>query len=375
MSRSKPLPGPIRWLLTIVVCAAITAVLAFIKVTEIQGVIAAAAAQPEYSETVETAKPLPVEFQPRIESLGVVVAPLQVTLRSEMAGYITAVNAVAGAHVTKGQVILQLDTSEQRANLASARARLALAKSVLQRDLDLQKSSFVSEDKVDRSRAEVDVIEAEIDGIESVINRRTIKAPFDGMIGIHRFEPGQYLDNNSEITTLVGDNGEMWVDFNLPQFYGELAAGSQVDISVVRTEALGASTKLSADVIAGDATINAAARSRRYRAVVGEGSRQLLDNMSVTVEVPLGLASPLMAVPSLAMRSDAEGEFVFVLDRDQGGAGFRARRQAVTSYGQQGEQTYVDTLTPNDLVVAAGAFKLSAGLLVKTVALPTGGAQ
>ena len=143
----------------------------------------------------------------------------------------------------------------------------------------------------------------------------------------------------------------------------------------MRTEALGASAKLAAEVIAGDATINAAARSRRYRAVVGEGSRQLLDNMSVSVEVPLGLASPLMAVPSLAMRSDTEGEFVFVLDRDAGGAGFRARRQAVTSYGQQGEQTYVDTLTPNDLVAAAGAFKLSAGLLVKTVALPAAGAQ
>ena len=102
MPSSKPLPNVVRWLLTIVVCLCVVGVLAFVKVTEIQGVIAAAAAQPEYSETVETARPLPVEFQPRIDTLGVVVAPLQVTLRSEMAGYITAVNAAAGAHKCYG---------------------------------------------------------------------------------------------------------------------------------------------------------------------------------------------------------------------------------------------------------------------------------
>jgi multidrug efflux pump subunit AcrA (membrane-fusion protein) len=121
----------------------------------------------------------------------------------------------------------------------------------------------------------------------------------------------------------------MWVDFNLPQFYGELAPGSRVEVRVVRTEALGSSKPLAAEVIAGDASINAAARSRRYRAVVAEGSRQLLDNMSVTVEVPLGLGTSVMAVPSLAMRSDAEGEFVYVLDRDPGGASRASRRMSI----------------------------------------------
>ncbi|MEY3659341.1 MAG: hypothetical protein RLZZ169_166, partial [Pseudomonadota bacterium] len=194
-----------RWLVAVMACLLVAALLGYLKFSEIQGVLAAVAAQPEYSETVETATPVPSDFQPRLEALGVVVAPLQVTLRSEMAGYITDVGAAAGARVTRGQVLLQLDLSEQAAALAAAQARLALASAVLKRDLDLQKSSFVSEDKVDRSRAEVAVVEAEIAGIESVINRRTIRAPFDGVIGIHRFEVGQYLDNNSVITTLVGD--------------------------------------------------------------------------------------------------------------------------------------------------------------------------
>jgi membrane fusion protein, multidrug efflux system len=131
MATATRLPPFARWLITIVVCLSVTALLAFIKVSEIQGILAAVAAQPEYSETVETTRPTPVNFQPHIDTLGVVAAPLQVVLRSELAGYITQVNAVSGARVLKGQVILQLDTSEQRANLASARARLALAKSVL----------------------------------------------------------------------------------------------------------------------------------------------------------------------------------------------------------------------------------------------------
>jgi membrane fusion protein (multidrug efflux system) len=357
-----------RWLAAVVACLLVAALLGYLKFSEIQGVLAAVAAQPEYSETVETATPVPTDFQPRLEALGVVVAPLQVTLRSEMAGYITTVGAPAGARVSRGQVLLQLDLSEQAASLAAARARLALASAVLKRDLDLQKSSFVSEDKVDRSRAEVAVVEAEIAGIESVINRRTIRAPFDGVIGIHRFEVGQYLDNNSVITTLVGDRGEMWVDFAVPQFYGELAAGHRVSLRIVRSAGLDGEALLAAEVIAGDASIDAASRSRRYRAVVREGSERLLDNMSVSVHIPLGLATPLLAVPSLALQSDIEGEFVWLLDRDSGGQGYRARRQAVTSFGQQGELTFVDSLRADQLIAAAGAFKLSPGLLVKTTA-------
>jgi membrane fusion protein, multidrug efflux system len=357
-----------RWLVAVMACLLVAALLGYLKFSEIQGVLAAVAAQPEYSETVETATPVPSDFQPRLEALGVVVAPLQVTLRSEMAGYITDVGAAAGARVTRGQVLLQLDLSEQAAALAAAQARLALASAVLKRDLDLQKSSFVSEDKVDRSRAEVAVVEAEIAGIESVINRRTIRAPFDGVIGIHRFEVGQYLDNNSVITTLVGDRGEMWVDFAVPQFYGELAAGHRVSLRIVRSAGLEGEALLAAEVIAGDASIDAASRSRRYRAVVREGSDRLLDNMSVSVDIPLGLATPLLAVPSLALQSDIEGEFVWLLDRDSGGQGYRARRQAVTSFGQQGELTFVDSLRADQLIAAAGAFKLSPGLLVKTTA-------
>ncbi len=357
-----------RWLVAVMACLLVAALLGYLKFSEIQGVLAAVAAQPEYSETVETATPVPSDFQPRLEALGVVVAPLQVTLRSEMAGYITDVGAAAGARVTRGQVLLQLDLSEQAAALAAAQARLALASAVLKRDLDLQKSSFVSEDKVDRSRAEVAVVEAEIAGIESVINRRTIRAPFDGVIGIHRFEVGQYLDNNSVITTLVGDRGEMWVDFAVPQFYGELAAGHRVSLRIVRSAGLDGEALLAAEVIAGDASIDAASRSRRYRAVVREGSDRLLDNMSVSVDIPLGLATPLLAVPSLALQSDIEGEFVWLLDRDSGGQGYRARRQAVTSFGQQGELTFVDSLRADQLIAAAGAFKLSPGLLVKTTA-------
>jgi membrane fusion protein (multidrug efflux system) len=357
-----------RWLAAVVACLLVAALLGYLKFSEIQGVLAAVAAQPEYSETVETATPVPTDFQPRLEALGVVVAPLQVTLRSEMAGYITTVGAPAGARVSRGQVLLQLDLSEQAAALAAAQARLALASAVLKRDLDLQKSSFVSEDKVDRSRAEVAIVEAEIAGIESVINRRTIRAPFDGVIGIHRFEVGQYLDNNSVITTLVGDRGEMWVDFAVPQFYGELAAGHRVSLRIVRSAGLDGEALLAAEVIAGDASIDAASRSRRYRAVVREGSERLLDNMSVSVHIPLGLATPLLAVPSLALQSDIEGEFVWLLDRDSGGQGYRARRQAVTSFGQQGELTFVDSLRADQLIAAAGAFKLSPGLLVKTTA-------
>ncbi|HTR01471.1 MAG TPA: efflux RND transporter periplasmic adaptor subunit [Candidatus Acidoferrum sp.] len=373
MAGTKPLPSFLRWLFTVIACLVVTAALGLFKFTQIRQVLADVAARPEFSQTVETTKPQPTDFRPRIDTMGVVTAPLQVVLRNELAGYIAEVGAKAGARVTKGQLILQLDVSEQRANLASAKAKLALAKSVLQRDLNLQKTGFVSDDKVDHSRADVDVATAEIEGVESIINRRTIRAPFAGVIGIHHFEPGQYLNVNTEITTLVGDSSEMWVDFNLPQFYGELTSGNRVDVRIVRTEGVGTGTPLQAEVIAGDSTINSAARSRRYRAVVREGAHQLLDNMSVSVVVPLGLSAQLLAVPSLAVQSDVKGQYVWVLDRDKSGNGFRARRQGVTIFGQRDDLTFVDGVTADDLIAGAGAFKLSPGVLVKSSGAPPEG--
>lgn len=354
----------LRWLVAILVCVAVVSVLGTVKYLEITAAIAAQEAQPEYSETVESFTPETVSYTPTVKSLGVVVAPQQVTLRNELAGYITEVSFRSGASVGRGQTILQLDVSEQEANLASAQARARLAQAVYDRDLGLRESDAVSQETLERSRAELNVVTAEIAAINSIIHRKTIRAPFDGTIGIHRFEPGQYLDANTPITTIVGRNEQMWVDFSIPQFYGELAVGTIVRVRVVRSRRTAQDQFYDATVIAGDSSIASGSRSRLYRAVL-PNKEAIQHNAAVEVVAPVGTARRLLAVPTQSVRSGAEGPCVFVLDPDPGSSAYRARRAPVAIEGERGDVVYVaGEVQPEDLLAAAGSFKLRDGLLV-----------
>ncbi|MFS1526210.1 efflux RND transporter periplasmic adaptor subunit [Microbulbifer sp. 2304DJ12-6] len=356
-----------RWITILTVAGVVVSGLGTYKFLEIKAAIDAVKERPEYFETVEAALAKPTTHVPKVTALGVVVAPQQVTLRNELPGYITAVNFQSGTTVKKDDVILQLDISEQLANLTSGEVRAKLAESVYKRGVELRKSDVVSEETTERSLADWNVIKADIAATRSIINRRTIRAPFDGVIGIHQLEVGQYLNINTEITTLVGSKKEMWVDFSLPQFYGEPAMGTIVRAQLVGSHDQINSVYLNATIIAGDSTITAGSRSRLYRALVTEGAQQLIHNASVEVEVPVGQAKLLSALPVQSIRSDREGQFVFALDPEHEKTGFyRARRIAVSvESGQQGSALVVGDLNNDDLVATAGSFKLYPGMLAQ----------
>ncbi|WKD48374.1 efflux RND transporter periplasmic adaptor subunit [Microbulbifer spongiae] len=357
----------LRWIAIITVAGVIVSGLGVYKFFEIKATIDAVEEQPEYFETVEAELAKPTTHVPKVTALGVVVAPQQVTLRNELPGYITAVNFQSGAAVKKGEVILQLDISEQLANLSSEEVRAKLAESVYRRGVELRKSDAVSEETTERSLAEWNVIKADIAATRSIISRRTIRAPFDGVIGIHQFEVGQYLNINTKITTLVGSTKERWVDFSLPQFYGELAMGIIVRAQLIRSYDQINSAYFNATIIAGDSVITAGSRSRLYRALVTEGAQQLTHNASVKVEVPVGQARLLSALPVQSIRSDRGGQFVFALDPDHEKAGYyRARRIPVSVESEQQERTLVvGDLNHGDLVATAGSFKLYPGMLAQ----------
>ena len=300
-----------RWLITVAACLLIFSGFASVKISEITTAIQAQESNPEYFETVEVATAETVDYVPTVKTIGVTIAPQQVTLRNELPGYVTDVNFTSGALVKKGQVIIQLDVSEQQANLESAKARADLAQIVYDRDVELRESNAVSQEAVDRSRAELNVLKAEIGAINSVINRKTIRAPFDGVIGIHQFEPGQYLEANTVITTVVAESEAMWIDFSMPQFYGELEVGTVVRARLVRAQNTARNVYIEGKIIASDSLISTGARSRLYRALVAGDRPILLHNASVELEVPIGERRILMAVPAQSVQSNLHGQYVY----------------------------------------------------------------
>jgi len=357
-----------KWILTLLACLAISAVLIAYKVLDNNAAEQAAASAPEYSETVSAAEVARIEYQPAVSVLGKVVVPQQVELRNEVAGIVAKVNFKSGEQVKKGQLLLQLNISEEQAQLQSAVARAELARSTRKRIKKLRDSKTVSQDQYDKAVAELRVAEADKAMSQASIAKRTLRAPFDAITGIHQFDAGQYLEENTLITTLVGVQDFLWVDFSLPQIYSALPEGVSVMIAPLSegTNTVGWQP-LSAPVIARESVMKAESRSLRYRAQLSRGESGLLANAIVAVKVPIAEVQSELAIPAVAVLYSSAGPYVYLLNEDKTAAiqpAYRAQRQPVTLGDQQGELIIIERgLEAGQRIASAGAFKLSDGLL------------
>lgn len=352
-----------RWIKTAVVSIAVIAALASYKIMEIRAEIAFGESFPEASETVESVIAQQQVYRETVKVLGEMISPQQVELRSELPGRIVDVNFQSGERVASDQLLLQLDISEELAQLDSARARLELAGTLLRRNTELLKRNAVSQEQLDRSKAELATVKAEIAVLNSTIRKKTIRAPFAGLTGLHQFEVGQFLLNNVTITQLVGEQDFVWVDFSVPQFYPALEQGSIVQVA--RIIQSGKEQWVDAQVIASSPVVTVANRSFQYRAKVMKADFPALINAAVVVKVPVAEPDEIIVVPVSALQNDNLGQFVFLLSEDKEAKGYRAVRQQVQVATRQGEQVFlVSGVKPGQLLAGAGAFKLHSGLLV-----------
>ena len=357
-----------RWGLTVVACVVVFATLAAFKVMEIRAAIAFGESFPEHSETVEMTLVETTEFTPFIKVTGEVVAARRLDLRNELAGEIVAVNFTSGGHVAAGQVLLQLDVTIEEANLTAAKARAGLAQSTFERARGLYQSNAVSREQLDKAQSDLATAAAEVAVLQRTIAKKTLRSPFAATAGLHQFQVGQFLAENTLVTTLIGDSDMVWVDFKVPQFYRPLANGTEIII-----ESIGQSNNQvtrSGQVIAENTFVQIANRSRVYRAAMKIDNQVFATNTMVSVQVPTGDPSRMLKVPAVAIQYDALGSYVFVLQPDAKGNGYRAQRRQVNVKTTIGESSLLQEpvsepgLKAGDQIAAAGAFKLHEGMLV-----------
>lgn len=354
-----------KWAIAILGCTAVLAGLGFYKIAEIRAGIAAAEAFPEQSETVEVATVATADHRPELNVVGEVVAPQRLDLRNEVAGEIAAVSFASGDRVSKDQVLIQLDDSVERANLQAAQARADLARLVLDRNRKLFDSGVSNADQMDRAQAELTTGLAQIDVLNRTIEKMTLRAPFDGRAGLHTFEVGQFLQSNTLIASLVGNTADMWVDFQVPQFYRQLPSGTPLSVTTIDDE--NDPTRTPAIVIAENTILNPSNRSRGYRARMPNREAQHSANTMVNVHVPTGDVERVLSVPAVAVQNDPLGQFVYVLRDDGNGRGLRAQRQRVDVKLVANDHALLEpgaALAEGDRVAGAGAFKLYEGILV-----------
>ena len=343
----------------IAVVLGIAAALAGWKTASARASAAAAAHMPEPMEVVTTAIAQTEQYRSTTTSIGTVLALRSITLRTELSGTVKDAMLVPGRIVDSGTVLVALDISVEQADRRAQEAQAALAQTSLARLERLRQHGAVSEEEVDRARAERDIVQAQIARTQAIIAKKTIRAPFRARVGIADVHPGQYLNEGTQLTTLQGVANAAHVDFAVAQqVAATLRAGEPIRVLTTSD-----STLLVARILAVDARVDPATRTATVRATI-VGPNAPAPGSSVRVFVPAGPSANAIVIPVSALRRGPGGDHVFVIAADSSGK-MRAHQRPVHSGPMLGDVIVIlDGVTAGEQIAASGSFKLRDGVLV-----------
>lgn len=257
-----------------------------------------------------TAMPVqPQEWTPMLAAIGSVRPNQGAMLSAQVGGTVSRVLVKSGERVEKGQLLVELDSSVERASLRAAEAQLPSVRATLQRYRNLIASKSASQMELDNAQAAYDQLVANIESLKESIKRRQIYAPFDGVAGIVNVNVGQYINVGTEIVR-VEDQSVMKIRFTLPQTDLEhIFVGQKVTAQV---DALAGQT-FPAKIIAIDPAVDRATGLINLEAIVEEGQQKLLSGMFARLNVALTTEKNQIIVPQIAVTYTMYGETVYVL--------------------------------------------------------------
>jgi membrane fusion protein (multidrug efflux system) len=347
-----------------VIVIALTA-LGFIKFKQIQTAVQAASSFQPPPEAVTTIVAQREQWPSEMNAIGSVEAVQGVTVSADLPGTVAKIDFESGKSVKEGDVLVELDTRQERAQLAAMEAQHDLAKLNYARSEQLAKQGVISRIDYDRSSADQRQTEANVAELRATIERKTIRAPFSGVLGIRKVNLGQYLAAGAPIVALQKLN-PIYVNFGLPQ---QETPNVKVGRSLrVRTDELAGQT-FTGRVTALDSVIDEATRNIQVQATLPNPKGKLQPGMFVTVDLDLGGSRPVVTLPASSISYAPYGDSVFIVGdmKDQKGNTYRGvRQQFVKVQGSRGDQVgIVSGVNPGDEVVTSGVFKLRNGAAVQ----------
>jgi membrane fusion protein (multidrug efflux system) len=352
-----------RWLVAIVICLAVFASLGLIKYNQVMAAIAFGESFPEPSETVHAQTLTPTQWRATSLLSGETVAPQLIMLTNQQAGIITAVNGQSGQRIAEGTVFVQIDISEELAQLAAITAQIRLAQLDVDRLGRLIKVNASSKEQYDRAQAQLNVVNAQADALKANIAKKQVMIPFTGILGLHSLEVGQYIEANTALATVIGNLDPIWVEVDIPQALSDLSVGMSLPIYYQDRQVQGS-------IVARSQVLNPINRSIKMRMAVANPDKQLTPGSFVQVAIPSTSEQTVFAIADTAVRYSPLGSFVFVLKLDDNNQ-YRAVRQEVTVLAKQGNQVIISADFATDSMIATlGAFKLREGMWVKVAEQP-----
>lgn len=339
----------------------VTAALGGYKYLQVSTAMAEAAAMPEPVETVQVIQPRQGLWSARTRAAGTVISVRRVDLRNELSGTVMEVGFESGDIVREGQVLLRLDSREEEADLAAARAEAELARATLERRQRLASSQAGSQAELDTARAQLAATRARVAALETKISRKTLKAPFTARVGLRDLQPGAYLSEGTVIATLEGVDPDAYVDFTFPQ---DTAAGLSKGAEVMVFGRGLPEEGVPAHILAQDARVDDASRSIRFRAVMQGMGDRLRPGAFVDVQAASAAPHQSLFIPLTAVRRAPYGDHVFVVERE--GDVLRAHQRFVRLGPIEGEEVMVISgLELGQQLAAMGSFKLREGAAVQ----------
>lgn len=351
-----------RMFIVVGILLAVIATIAFIKYRQIRQAIAQGSSFVPPPEAVTTVVAAETVWQGSLNAIGTAVAVNGVVVSADLPGVVTEILFESGHAVAAGDVLVRLDTRQERAQLASATARRDLANLNLERARDLLAQEAISQSEFDQMDAEARSAVALVEETEAVIDRKTIRAPFAGVLGIRQINLGQYLAGGDPVVPLQ-KRAPIYVNFTVPQQQAvALKAGIEVKATTAGATATGRITAV-------NAMVDADTRNIEVQATFANRDGALRPGMFVEVEVMLAASDSVITLPASAISFAPYGNSVYVVEdvTGPGGETYRGVRQQFVKLGAgRGDQVAVlSGVKAGEEIVTSGVFKLRPGAAVQ----------
>ncbi len=263
---------------------------------------------PVVPSPVSTVKIEPVKWTPGIQAIGTVSASRGVDLTVETSGIVKDINFASNQRVEEGALLVQLDDTQQQADLSAQRAQAALDKQNLDRAIELQKRGVGSETTVEQAQAAATASAAQVTKLEAVLEQKKLTAPFAGTMGIPRIDLGQYLTPGTTVATLQNLD-VLRADFSVPEQSLNLVRIGQP----VRFGVNDADMPFRGAIVGIEPKVDPSTRLVLIRAEIANPEGKLAPGQFVQVRVELPEEDNVIAVPQTAVVTSLYGDFVYAV--------------------------------------------------------------
>jgi membrane fusion protein, multidrug efflux system len=343
-----------KFFFTLAVFLLVVFTLGAVKLSQVKEALAVSHEMPPSAVTTFEARTM--IWKPVINAIGSLAPVEGVTVAADADGTVVKIAAENGAFVKAGDLILSLDSSVESAQLAAAEAQADLAKLQHARASDLVTKQSLSQAELDVARAQLNQARANVTALHATIERKNVRAPFDGRIGIRQVNLGQFVARGAPLVPLQKLD-PIYVNFSIPQ--RQLSAISIGQKIAVNVDAF--PTPFAGTIAAINSEVDSSTRSVGVQAKLANPEEQLRAGMFVQVEVELPTGDARVVLPATAISYASYGNSVFVVEKIKNKDGkeyLGVRQQPVKVTATRGDLVMVEGVKPGEQIASSGIFKL-----------------